>query len=185
MGRQFAGSGVEAGSPQDASGAVDWVQTTISIPRSVVWSQPGQQVSAWVMADEPGVLSGWDQVGWLWQESGSSDGVPVLYVESGPSTFWLGGSLAPGGSVTVALSCDFGTDTYHNWLLGASGWQLVNTQKTGIPCDTGLRWDRYVEGATPSGTAQPVVSEPVSFTGTVADVLGAETVWPDLTGLVL
>lgn len=179
LSRQFDGNVVIPGSPYDVSGAVDWVQTTISIPASIQWTQPNQQASAWVMAVGPVNRLLWAQMGWLWQEGRSR---PILYAESG-SMFWFGSSLT-GSSVTVALSCDFSTDVFHNWLLTSAGWKLMHTQYSGMGCNTQLQWDRYIETDTPVGTAPPVFSSSVSFTNTEADVLGNATLWPDAVELV-
>lgn len=160
---------------------MDWVQSTISVPSGVAWSEPGQEASAWVMATDLATRASWDQVGWLWQAGHAQ---PILYAESGPTTFWLGPPLTPGSAVTVAVSCDFSTDIFHDWLLVGGGWTLLHTQATAISCGTELEWDRYVETDTPAGTSGPTLAQPVAFTATEADVLGAATPWPDLAGLL-
>ena len=153
-----------------------WEQTTISVPSAMRWTAPsgaGQAASAWVMASASN--SRWDQVGWYWQQGATA---PQLFADVGQSPTYptlndpiqYGPTLTPGSSITVAVGCNPGTNTWTNWAWEAGTWVLLSAVDAGQPCDgQGLTWYRSLEDVSAVGQPQPTPAQPVHFTAASAE----------------
>lgn len=152
------------------SQVMTWEQGTISIPAPPTWTANGQEVSGWFMGS---AFSNYHQVGWV-----SYQGKPQLYEETGANGASYNDSyfatLSWNSSINVALSCDLETGIWQDWWQppGTTGWTLLDTQWTLVPCDSSTwswQFERYSAGAS----TFPSVG-PMSITNVFADVTGAE-----------
>lgn len=183
----FAGSGTRVGFTVE-------MQATITVPSEV--QAGGQaQVSAWVMdtnADTGATDVGYRQAGWIWESSSQTFHV---YSESGVGsganvtsfTRWIGPTVSPGSTVTVAVDCDPYSQLVSTWYYVSGQWHQAGPSLTqpGL-CVPGNWWSRMTEIDAPAGT--PVTYTPVDFTGCadindwqghlLHDVTGAEALSP-------
>lgn len=169
------------------STATDWIQSTITIPTAVSWSQPDQFVSGWLMGTEPNSTTDYTQIGWVVGDGDSSvPGTPGIFTESNDNGTRVDHSfpqypISFGGSVRVAVSCDLNTTVWHDWIWGANRWQLLDTENTGATCDSALLEASLEVFNDSAGASDESVSGPVAFTNTQMDERGAQAQVPNFT----
>lgn len=166
-----------------------WEQATISVPSAMRWTATsGQASSAWIMANASPVQ--WDQIGWAWHQGATA---PQLFAETGQSPAYqslndpiqYGPKLTPGSSITVAVGCNPGTETFTNWVQIADVWRLWSQVNANQPCgEPGLTWTRALEDVSAVGQPQPTPAQPVHFTAASAEsAAGAPISLPPFTAV--
>lgn len=144
-------------------GQATWAEATVTPTPAPAYGATGQ----WVMAESfIGDVS--TQVGVI-EEAGMA---PMVFWQDGAgspyqvvSTAFVGPATAP---VDVAVSCDLGTTTWHDWVDG----RIVHTTTLGLECGSG---DVQYERASEGDYGQQAPAE--QWGSTLADVGGVGGGW--------
>lgn len=151
---------------------VTWVQTTVKVPAVPAWTAPGQVEDGWVMGQARSGTATYTQIGWKMSEGIAGSG-PHLFIESNgvaDTETFPQYPMTPGGSYNVAVSCDLGTTTYHDWLQVGFAWKLIASPTLSVSCANGI-FSRTDETFSPNGLSPFNAG---TFSNTIIDDNGSE-----------
>lgn len=152
----------------------DWEQATLYVPPTTFHSGDVFQ-SGWI--DTQGDTA-FTQIGWM-EDPYDGPGAEVFFYSAPTSGQFVpiagesgnAAVVSPGDSITVAVSCDFGTDIYQDWWRDHGVWDRVAVVNTGSLCGT-TSYNLSLEGAYAQGAQPPSFSDPTPFRSVVIDSIG-------------